>query len=344
MCEYGFGFITRARHRKSRLNPGVVMNFDVFNGDADGICALLQLRLAEPLDSNLVTGVKRDISLLNRVHATAGDRVTVLDISLDKNRQPLLDLLDRQVEVFYVDHHQAGEIPEHAKFQALIDTDANVCTSLLVDQYLNRRFSAWAVTAAFGDNLEVSAMNAAQSLCLTTEQLESLRRLGIYINYNGYGSNVEDLHFAPDELYRLLYGYVSPLDFIAERADVFQKLQDGYDCDMAQAGQTAAEYLTDKVAVFILPDAKWARRVSGVWSNDLANKYTDRAHAVLTHNQQGGYLVSVRAPLNNKTGADEVCAKFPGGGGRKAAAGINHLSQEDLEVFFKIMEKQYFFS
>jgi hypothetical protein len=28
--------------------------FDVFNGDADGICALIQLRLAEPCDSTLV--------------------------------------------------------------------------------------------------------------------------------------------------------------------------------------------------------------------------------------------------------------------------------------------------
>src|SRR5678815_3472044 len=40
--------------------------FDVFNGDADGICALHQLRLADPLDSTLVTGLKRDIALLNR--------------------------------------------------------------------------------------------------------------------------------------------------------------------------------------------------------------------------------------------------------------------------------------
>ena len=32
--------------------------FDVFNGDADGICALHQLRLADPLDSTLVTGLK----------------------------------------------------------------------------------------------------------------------------------------------------------------------------------------------------------------------------------------------------------------------------------------------
>jgi hypothetical protein len=42
-------------------------HYDVFNGDADGICALQQLRLAEPGTSVLVTGVKRDIGLLARV-------------------------------------------------------------------------------------------------------------------------------------------------------------------------------------------------------------------------------------------------------------------------------------
>ena len=55
-------------------------NVDVFNGDADGLCALHQLRLADPQPSELVTGVKRDIKLLDRVQAIAGDRVTVLDI------------------------------------------------------------------------------------------------------------------------------------------------------------------------------------------------------------------------------------------------------------------------
>lgn len=43
------------------------MNIDIFNGDADGICALIQLRLAYPAEAQLVTGVKRDIVLLSRV-------------------------------------------------------------------------------------------------------------------------------------------------------------------------------------------------------------------------------------------------------------------------------------
>ena len=317
------------------------MKFDVFNGDADGICALLQLRMAEPLDSILITGVKRDISLLKRIKANAGDTITVLDVSLDKNRQPLLNLLENQIDVFYVDHHQPGEIPEHPKLKTLIDTDASICTSLLVDQYLNRRFSAWAVTAAFGDNLEQSALRVAQPMNLSVEQLEQLRQLGICINYNAYGESVDDLHFAPDILFKSLYGYYSPFEFISDKSQLFQQLVDGYISDMERAFRVLPEYQTDKVALFILPDEKWARRVSGVWSNELANQNHDRAHAVLTHNRQGGFLVSVRAPLSNKTGADELCASFPGGGGRKSAAGINHLAQENLSKFLEAFVLKY---
>ena len=59
--------------------------YDVFNGDADGICALHQLRLEQPQAAELITGVKRDIDLVARVKATAGDEITVLDISFARN-------------------------------------------------------------------------------------------------------------------------------------------------------------------------------------------------------------------------------------------------------------------
>lgn len=84
------------------------MHYDVFNGDADGICALLQLRLEEPLVSTRITGIKRDIALLERVVAEPGDTVTVLDISMVKNKDALDQLLAKGVMVDYVDHHAAG--------------------------------------------------------------------------------------------------------------------------------------------------------------------------------------------------------------------------------------------
>ena len=81
-------------------------------------------------------------------------------------------------------------------------------------------------------------------------------------------------------------------------------------------------------------------RVSGVLGNDLANAFPDRAHAVLT-DIDGGYLVSVRAPLNRRSGADEVCRQFETGGGRSAAAGINKLPQSELNRFIDAMGAQY---
>ena len=309
------------------------MNFDVFNGDADGICALAQLRNAEPLDAQLVTGVKRDINLLDRVEAVAGSQVTVLDVSLDKNRAGLERVLAAGAEVFYCDHHFAGEIPQGDRLQAVINTAPDICTSILVNEHLGGAFREWAVVGAFGDNLQDSARRIARPLALDEARLQQLENLGVYINYNGYGSKLADLHFEPADLFRLVLPYASPFDFIQDGREHFGKLEQGYKQDMATAESLAAQYRDSAVAVFMMPDEPWARRVSGVYSNDLANGDPERAHAVLTAKANGCYLVSVRAPLNNKTGADELCMKFPTGGGRKAAAGVNDLPGEMLQEF-----------
>lgn len=314
---------------------------DVFNGDADGICSLLQLRQASPCDSTLVTGIKRDIKLLEKVQASPGDMITVLDISLDKNRNDLVRNLQSGGKVFYVDHHFCGEIPGDDNLTTLIDTDPNICTSLLINQHLDNKHYLWAVTGAFGDNLKVSARTLARQHQLAENDTEQLLPLGIYLNYNGYGADLNDLHFAPDQLYQKLLPYRNPLDFIHDSSSVYPQLKSGYDEDNANAGHIKAEYQTDKIALFILPDETWARRISGVYSNELANQSPDRAHAVLTQNKQNGYLISVRAPLNNKTGADELCRQFESGGGRKAAAGINHLPNTDLQLFIDKFNLQF---
>jgi nanoRNase/pAp phosphatase (c-di-AMP/oligoRNAs hydrolase) len=299
---------------------------DVFNGDADGICALVQLRNAYPCDDNiLVTGVKRDIALTDRVDAKEGDNVTILDISMDKNQQGLAAILAIDANCLYIDHHFAGDIPTHQNLHAIINTAADVCTSILVNNFINGQFVEWAIVGAYGDNLNKSAEILAKPLGLTIDQLEQLKNLGIYINYNGYGASLDDLHFTPEQLFRLVNSYSSPFDFIESDSVNFEKLEQGYQADMASAQNLTAVSDTKSSAVFILPNKTWARRVSGVYSNDLANASPNKAHAVLTEKSNGNYLVSIRAPLNNKTGADEICRQFPTGGGRKAAAGINDL-------------------
>ncbi len=316
-------------------------HYDVFNGDADGLCALTQLRNAQPRDAQLVTGVKRDINLLQKVSAAPDSLITVLDVSLDKNREGLQSALAAGARVFYCDHHFAGEIPEHENLQLLINTAPDVCTSLLINKHLNGAFLAWAVVGTFGDNLKTSAQAIAKPLALTTEKLECLENLGVYINYNGYGADLDDLHFKPADLYRMISRYGDPLDFIDDGREHFQTLETGYQQDMAAAAALAPEFKDAATAVYMLPNEAWARRVSGVYSNDLANGDPNSAHAVLTVKANGDYLVSVRAPLNNKTGADELCRAFPTGGGRKAAAGINNLPAQQLPKFIDALSAFY---
>jgi len=298
-------------------------HYDVFNGDADGICALQQLRLHTPLASTLVTGVKRDIKLMEKVQAAGGDTVTVLDIAFEKNRAAVLANLERGAEIQYFDHHQPGEIPDHPKLHTHIDTRAEVCTSLLVNAHLQGAHVVWAVVGAFGDNLDNSAREAAQALTLTETQLLQLQQLGVCLNYNGYGIALEDLHFAPDALYREVAQHPDPFSFI--RSDTFKTLDAGYQSDMRNARALQPELETQRRAVYVLPALPWANRVSGVFGNDLATRAPDRAHALVTQMSGGDFRISVRAPLTRKEGADQLCSAFPTGGGRKGAAGINQL-------------------
>jgi single-stranded DNA-specific DHH superfamily exonuclease len=316
-------------------------DIDIFNGDADGVCALTQLRNAEPRESTLITGVKRDIALVAKAEVSDGDRITALDISFDKNREGVLAALEAGAEIFYVDHHFAGEIPDDDRLTTIIDTDANVCTSLLVNGYLEGAYVEWAVTGAFGDNLKASARTIAEPLGLSGDQLALLENLGTYMNYNGYGSSLEDLHFTPADLFERVRPYATPFAFVEDARESFEKLETGYRDDMASAASVKPTRQSDRIAVFTLPNQAWARRVSGVYSNDLANASPGRAHAVLTERADGTYLVSVRAPLDNKQGADSLCRQFPTGGGRAAAAGINALPADQLGAFIEAFETSY---
>ena len=315
--------------------------WDVFNGDADGICALIQLRLVEPRNSKLITGIKRDIALLDRVEAQSDDQVTVLDVSLDKNRDHLERILDAGSDVFYVDHHFAGDIPNSSSLKALINEAPDVCTSLLINQHLKGAYQEWAIVGTFGDNLKKSAHGLAKSQNLSDSDLAKLERLGILINYNGYGANVDDLHYHPADLFNLMLPYNNPLDFISNCDHEYEKLENGYENDFKSAESANTLFSDNAVAVYVLPDEAWARRVSGVFANHLANLNPDRGHAILTNKADGNFLVSVRAPLNNKRGAADLCRKFPSGGGREAAAGINDLPKSMVDDFIAQFREQY---
>ncbi|MFT6958904.1 MAG: hypothetical protein ACJAYC_003928 [Halieaceae bacterium] len=315
-------------------------DYDIFNGDADGICALIQLRKAEPRETTLITGVKRDINLVSQVEARSGDRLTVLDVSMDKNLVALTQALDAGATVFYVDHHFPGDIPDHVALTAIINESPDVCTAALVNGHLEGAFLDWAVVGAFGDNLKTTAESLAKSLEISGTDLESLGQLGVYLNYNGYGPTIDDLHFHPRELYLKCLAAEGALDFV-HSDPAFKQLSEGYRQDMDSAADLQPFKASSSTAAYLLPDQAWARRVSGVFSNDLVTAHPDRAHAVLTEKSNGNYLVSVRAPLNRKRGAAELCMQFPTGGGREAAAGINDLPETALDDFIEKFELAY---
>lgn len=304
---------------------------DVFNGDADGICSLHQLRLAEPRDATLVTGPKRDLALLDRVAADAGDVVTVLDVSADVNHESLLRLLESGAAVDYFDHHGSGIVAWHPGLRAFLDPSPDVCTGVLVDRYLGSTYRDWTVVAAFGDNLVEVAHRLARSLALKQAQIDALRDLGECLNYNAYGDDEADLVVPPVKVYHTVHQYTSPFELIRSEP-LIAKLKAAQREDLEAAERVIAEnHNTENI--YVLPDAAWSRRVRGALANRLANEEPEDAHAILTPNRYGGFTASLRAPLLRMQGAAALAHQFPTGGGRQAAAGINHLPPERLEEF-----------
>jgi len=309
-------------------------DIDVFNGDADGMCSLRQLRLAEPADSLLVTGPKRDIALLDRVRAGPGDVVTVLDISLERNRAALLALLARGARVRYFDHHFAGEVPSHPHLETVLDASPESCTSVLVDRHLGGRFRAWAVVGAFGDNLDEVALRLGGSLALGAAELEKLRELGRSLNYNAYGGSESDLLVRPERLYGLLAKYEDPLKFAAGER-IFRRLRAAMHADLKAAMSVSPHWSGERAVAYLLPDRPSSRRVLGVFANHLARIEPRRAHAVFAPTSNGAYIVSLRVPEAGETSADAFCREFPSGGGRRTAAGIDDLPEERLKEFIE---------
>jgi hypothetical protein len=300
---------------------------DLFNGDADGICSLIQLRLAQPKETILVTGVKRDNALLENIEAKPGDEITVLDLAMARNTAALNRVLEQGAKVLYLDHHHAGDIPKHPNLEAHIKTASDTCTALIVDELIDKQFSLWAIVGAYGDNLIDVADAYASQLNLTDAQKQDLKALGTALNYNGYGEQLSDLWFNPADLYRSAVKYRSPFTYIKEEAETIATLTNGYQHDLEQGLSVKPYKATEKAAMVILPDEAWARRINGVLGNELTNRHPNRMHLILSPKSEDGdaYQVSIRAAKNNPVGADTLAKKF-GGGGRERAAGIARLS------------------
>lgn len=314
------------------------MHYDIFNGDADGIFSLHQYRLHDPLlESFLVTGVKRDICLLSQLEDVSHSTLVIFDISLDSNRTSLLKLLQQDNKITYFDHHFAGAPIINPALQTNIDIQPTICTSLIVNRVLENRHGLWAICGAFGDNLHESAMELAKAFHLNAEQISGLRQLGELFNYNGYGLTLDDLLFHPKDLYEAITPYANPFVYLENSRQV-EILEATYREDIALAMQEKPLEIPGKNRVYYLPDSSWARRIVGIFSNIRTRERTDVAHAIIADNPDGSLRISVRAPFEDRKNADTLCKLFPSGGGRAAAAGINSLPKDQLDLFLNTFQ------
>jgi len=307
---------------------------DLFNGDADGILSRHILRLTQPREVRRVTGVKRDVELLAKVTEVEGAELTVLDVALSANAEALPGVLEKGNRITWFDHHNPGPIPDHPKLETHIDTSPELCTALIVNRYLGSPQPLWACAAAFGDNLLEVAGKEAQTLGLGVDETEVLKGLGETLNYNGYGLCLADLTVDPHVVSEDLEGQPNPFDYV-KRSAIFQKIARQREADAAAMRSSEVLHAGAEGNCVLLPDSPASTRMSGLYSNELVFSEPDKAHAIFTHDAKGGYRISIRAPLSNPRGADELALRFEGGGGRPKAGGVNHLPKDELSRFIR---------
>lgn len=275
------------------------MRWFAYNGDADGICSMVQWGLVHGIEGTRITGVKRDILLLDRVYPNEGDELIVMDISHARNQKLAQKISSTGIKITWFDHHLAGD--ELSGIKSYIDTSSDVCTAKLVEDYLGVK-SDWAEVALHGDGLSKHSSKP------------EFKELGELLNYNGYGADLSDLHFHPDELMLLCLESKSPTEFLNTKA--YQILKRGFEEDIKKS-----ESITEVNGIYILPNEAWARRVVGVFAHRI-NSESDGPHVIAI--DLGEHL---KVSLRGKSGIGELCSKF-GGGGRETAGGIDLLPKE----------------
>ena len=277
------------------------MRWFAFNGDADGICSMVQWGLVHGLEGNTVTGVKRDIELLSKIVPESGDEIICMDISLARNHSRARELCERGFKSTWFDHHLAGEPIDG--LEAHIDTSSNVCTAKIVENFLRVK-SDWAQVALHGDGLSFHSTKP------------EFTELGELLNYNGYGADLDDLHFHPDVLMRLCLESKTPEKFLQTPA--FETLKKGFADDMRNV-----ESINEVDGIYLLPNEAWARRVVGVMAHRI-NSTGPGPHVIAIDK---GHTLQVS--LRGNEGIGEICSMF-GGGGRATAGGIDALPKEEI--------------
>jgi len=282
------------------------MRWYAYNGDADGICSMVQWGLVYGIEGKRITGVKRDIELLERVSPNPDDEIIVMDISLARNHARAVELSSQGFDITWFDHHLAGD-PIDA-IATHIDTSSDVCTARIVEKFLGVD-SDWAQVALHGDGLSVHSSKP------------EFKELGELLNYNGYGADLSDLHFHPDELLLLCLQAKTPQNFMDTQA--FMTLKNGFESDLSNA-----KNIEPSNGYYLLPNEAWARRVVGVMAHRI-NESGDGPHVIAIDKGE-----TLQVSIRGTEGIGELCKMF-GGGGRATAGGIDALPKSEIAALMK---------
>jgi hypothetical protein len=314
------------------IMPALPLPAFIFNGDADGLISQHLLFLSGIKPGLRITGVKRDIALMAKLPADYPGDVHVLDLGFKSNASAALAYLAQaRGKLTWYDHHESGDLPSSPLFTSHIHPTRGQCTGLIVNSVLNHAYDSWAAAAAFGDNVTASADAVLTRTDLAGGAREDLRNLGELLNYNAYGE-IEDALFAPLDIATALEGFSDPLAFF-QKSGIFAPLaaqlkQDATESDHLSPWKTQAQ-----AQVYRVPNLPWARRYGATWMNRLIRLHPDIGLAIFQEKADGNYLVSLRAPQQgDKTiwSAATFAERFPTGGGRVQAAGINSLPANQL--------------
>ena len=306
------------------------IEYDLFNGDADGIISVHQYRMFKPKKTNLVSGIKRDVTLLRHCDSIKNTKINVFDISVLSNEEYIDSILKKNNKIIWYDHHETGGRVSADNIKISVDTDPNTCTNIIVDKTLGGIYRPWTICGAFGDNLHDKANEL--NISFNEEQMKIFQEVGETLNYNGYGLKIEDLNAHPKDVLLDLMNYESPFEYHS-KSELFNKIKNQMKLDREKLESSEVLYRSHAGEVLLLPPGQEATRYSGIFSNKKSTDNPDLAFAIITHGNNNTYRVSIRSPQNNPFGASELALRFPSGGGREKAAGINELKKVDLKKF-----------
>lgn len=162
------------------------------------------------------------------------------------------------------------------------------------------------------------------------------------LKYNSYGGSIADLRYDLTELCRIASLQQSPFDFTHNHPEVFRRLTEGFKEDLDKGLAIPPSHENGVAAIVCMPNDPWTRRINGVLGNELANRYPDRAHVVVTHTLNSNMLqVSIRAPRATLEGLMPLLAAVAGGGGRKIEAGIKAIEARPVEELWRVPLEAY---